>query len=125
MSYETDYAVAKALGYEIVPANKAYCGTFTTGVKYLFTHDGKLWRDAQATAHDAQGYNEFSPSTDADDAIAALEAMADVKQCAFWCGRNLNRRYEATLVISIECMVKEEGETLPKAICQAILRAAK
>lgn len=78
MDKDMDYAVAKALGWDVVPSNRAYAGTFTSGVKYIFSHEGKLWLDAQATAHDAAGYNEWSPSTSADDAIAALEA---------WCGK--------------------------------------
>jgi len=114
---EVNYAVAKALGYEVVSANKADSGTFTVGVKYLFAVAGELFTRPQCDC-------PWSPATNPADALACLEewAVQHKRSVKFWFDIGKRTRRLAHVCI-IEGTVATDGESFCEAACQAIIHA--
>lgn len=120
-SHELNLAVAKALGWEIVPKHKENSGTFVAGKTYLLGH-----RDASGRlriTHPECRSRDWSPATDTADALAALQA---------WCQKTLNPavlRYHPG-IYQWHANADPElpnywGQSLPEAVCHALLAAAE
>jgi hypothetical protein len=107
--------VALALGRVIIPVDKADCHTHAEGVKYLYSDALRLFRTVRLSTdgNSCIATDEFNPAESTADALACLEE---------WCEEYSLAKGQNSYTCSTPGFFAS-AETLPLAICQAILAA--